>query len=93
MSSDVATLARRPMLHIVYIASFCFVLLPVFFTQVTNNGNVRLSNMELLHDEGGLISCDHPSFLYPTDEPYECRGTVSLGWDQIEAGFWYMSAT
>lgn len=61
-------------------------------SQVNNNGNVQLSDIELVH-EGRLLSCDHPSSLYPADETYKCRGKVSLGWEEIEAGFLNTSAT
>lgn len=61
-------------------------------SQVNNNGNVQLSDIELVH-EGRLLLCDHPSSLYPADETYKCRGKVSLGWGEIEAGFLKTSAT
>ncbi|CAM9230892.1 unnamed protein product [Scytosiphon promiscuus] len=62
-----------------------------FSFTVVNTGNVRLTGMALVH-EGMLLSCDHPSFLYPGDDPYVCSGQLSLGWESIEAGFMETSA-
>lgn len=57
-----------------------------FYVQISNSGNVRVTSAELTHG-GVLVSCEHPTYLYPTDEPYECNETLSLLWKEIEAGF------
>lgn len=60
--------------------------------QIANSGNVRLANMELVH-EGVMLPCEHPSFFYPADDAYECKGVLTLGWADIEAGAFNTSAT
>lgn len=62
------------------------------YGQVANSGNVRLSSVELVHEEL-VLQCQHPSFLYPADEAYECSGVLTLDWADIEAGFLETSAT
>lgn len=61
-------------------------------SQIVNDGNVRLTGMELIH-EGVLLSCEHPPFLYPADGGYTCSGEKTLGWDNIEAGGLNTTAT
>lgn len=60
--------------------------------QIGNSGNVRVTGIELTHG-GVLLPCDHPTYLYPTDEPYECNETLSLVWSDIEAGLQETEAT
>lgn len=47
--------------------------------------------MELIHE--GVMVCEHPEFIYPAGEAYECSRVLSLGWADIEAGFLETSAT